>query len=129
MNVQWIFIGYSLSFGPDIGGFIGGLDWIGLNNVGLTPHDIYSNKITYDYIKTYWESSLLTLYNILSEENDLILHGQKGRLIKARTVNQREIVKQAKVNDMLFAIGPAGTGKTYIAVAKAVSYLHSGLIK
>ena len=59
-------------------------------------------------------------HNILSEENDLILHGQKGRLIKARTVNQREMVKQSKVNDMLFAIGPAGTGKTYTAVALAV---------
>ena len=61
--------------------------------------------------------------NILSEENDLILHGQKGRLIKARTVNQREMVKQSKVNDMLFAIGPAGTGKTYTAVALAVRAL------
>ena len=45
VSIQWIFIGYSLSFGPDIGGFIGGLDWIGLNNVGLTPHDIYATTI------------------------------------------------------------------------------------
>ena len=45
VSIQWIFIGYSLSFGPDIGGLIGGLDWIGLNNVGLTPHDIYATTI------------------------------------------------------------------------------------
>jgi len=67
--------------------------------------------------------------NILSEENDLILHGQKGRLIKARTVNQREMVKQAKVNDMLFAIGPAGTGKTYTAVALAVRALKQKQVR
>ena len=45
VSIQWIFVGYSLSFGPDIGGFIGGLDWVGLNNVGLTPHDIYATTI------------------------------------------------------------------------------------
>ena len=67
--------------------------------------------------------------NVLSEENDLILHGQKGRLIKARTVNQREMVKQAKVNDMLFAIGPAGTGKTYTAVALAVRALKQKQVR
>ena len=37
ISLQWIFIGYSLSFGPDIGGFIGGLDWAGLKGVGLEP--------------------------------------------------------------------------------------------
>ncbi len=37
ISLQWMFIGYSLSFGPDIGGFIGGLDWIGLKGVGLEP--------------------------------------------------------------------------------------------
>ena len=67
--------------------------------------------------------------NILSEENDLILHGQKGRLIKARTVNQREMVKQSEQNDMLFAIGPAGTGKTYTAVALAVRALKQKQVK
>lgn len=45
VSIQWVFIGYSLSFGPDIGGFIGGLDWFGLNNVGLTPHPVYGPTI------------------------------------------------------------------------------------
>ena len=67
--------------------------------------------------------------NILSEENDLILHGQKGRLIKARTVNQRKMVKQLEENDMLFAIGPAGTGKTYTAVALAVRALKQKQVR
>jgi len=66
---------------------------------------------------------------VLSEENDFILHGQKGRLIKARTVNQREMVKQSGGNDMLFAIGPAGTGKTYTAVALAVRALKQKQVK
>ena len=68
-------------------------------------------------------------HNILSEENDLILHGQKGKLIKARTVNQRKMVKQSEANDMLFAIGPAGTGKTYTAVALAVRALKQKQVR
>ena len=67
--------------------------------------------------------------SILSEENDLILHGQKGRVIKARTIGQREMVKQSEENDMLFAIGPAGTGKTYTAVALAVRALKQKQVK
>ena len=67
--------------------------------------------------------------SILSEEDDLILHGQKGRIIKARTLGQREMVKQSEENDMLFAIGPAGTGKTYTAVALAVRALKQKQVK
>ncbi len=66
---------------------------------------------------------------VFLEENDLILHGQKGRLIKARTVNQREMVKLSNEKDMLFAIGPAGTGKTYTAVALAVKALKQKKVK
>lgn len=66
---------------------------------------------------------------MLNDKGDLILHGQKGRLIKARTINQREMVKQSSENDMLFAIGPAGTGKTYTAVALAVSALKQKQVR
>ncbi len=45
VSVQWILIGYSLSFGPDIGGIIGGLDWIGLRGVGLAPNPDYAPTI------------------------------------------------------------------------------------
>ncbi len=45
ISVQWILIGYSLSFGPDIGGMIGGLDWIGLNGVGVEPNPDYAPTI------------------------------------------------------------------------------------
>ena len=57
---------------------------------------------------------------VLENKNDIILHGTDGKLIKARTVNQRKMVTEIKKNDLLFAIGPAGTGKTYTAVAIAV---------
>ena len=66
---------------------------------------------------------------MLNDKGDLILHGQKGRLIKARTINQREMVKHSTENDMLFAIGPAGTGKTYTAVALAVSALKQKQVR
>ena len=45
VSVQWILIGYSLSFGPDIGGIIGSLDWIGLNGVGLAPNTDYAPTV------------------------------------------------------------------------------------
>lgn len=60
-----------------------------------------------------------------SETNarDVLVHGVSGRLIKAQTENQRKMVNLMQKNDMLFAVGPAGTGKTYTAVALAVKAL------
>ena len=54
---------------------------------------------------------------------DVLVHGVNGRLIKAQTENQRKMVSLMEKNDMLFAVGPAGTGKTYTAVALAVKAL------
>ena len=54
---------------------------------------------------------------------DVLVHGISGKLIKAQTENQRKMVSLMKTNDMLFAVGPAGTGKTYTAVALAVKAL------
>jgi Amt family ammonium transporter len=45
VTLLWILFGYSLAFGPDVGGFIGGLDWVGLRNVGLDPHPTYGPTI------------------------------------------------------------------------------------
>jgi len=66
---------------------------------------------------------------VLENKDDVILHGIDGKLIKARTVNQRKIVSDIKKNDLLFAIGPAGTGKTYTAVALSVKALKSKEVK
>ena len=54
---------------------------------------------------------------------DVLLHGVNGKLIKPQTDNQRKMVVLMHQNDMLFAVGPAGTGKTYTAVALAVKAL------
>ena len=59
----------------------------------------------------------------------VLVHGVSGRLIKAQTANQRKMVEATDKNDMLFAIGPAGTGKTYTAVALAVKALKEKEVK
>ena len=61
--------------------------------------------------------------------SEILVHGVGGNVIKAQTANQRKMVKFMAVNDLLFAIGPAGTGKTYTAVALAVSALKSKAVK
>jgi phosphate starvation-inducible PhoH-like protein len=66
---------------------------------------------------------------ILQDKEDVILHGTDGKLIKSRTANQRKMVREMQDNDMLFALGPAGTGKTYTAVALAVKALKSKQVK
>ncbi|CAI8206906.1 MAG: PhoH-like protein [Cryomorphaceae bacterium] len=66
---------------------------------------------------------------ILKTKDDIILHGQNGKVIKARTANQRKMISEIEINDMLFAIGPAGTGKTYTAVAIAVKSLKDREVK
>jgi phosphate starvation-inducible PhoH-like protein len=60
---------------------------------------------------------------ISTNAKDVLLHGVNGKLIKPQTVNQRKMVSLMQKNDMLFAVGPAGTGKTYTAVALAVKAL------
>ncbi len=61
--------------------------------------------------------------------DEVIVFGARGNVIKAKTPNQHEMVRQALDNDILFAIGPAGTGKTYTAVALAVRALKNRLVK
>lgn len=60
---------------------------------------------------------------------DVLVYGPSGLLVKARTLNQRKMVESADKNDIVFAIGPAGTGKTYTAVALAVRALKAKQIR
>jgi phosphate starvation-inducible PhoH-like protein len=66
---------------------------------------------------------------VLELDDDVIVHGTHGKLVKARTANQRKLVDLSQENDMVFAIGPAGTGKTYTAVALAVRALKNKEVK
>lgn len=62
-------------------------------------------------------------------ETDIIVHGVNGKVIRPQTKNQVKLVNQMRKNDMVFAIGPAGTGKTYVGVALAVKALKEKQVK
>jgi phosphate starvation-inducible protein PhoH and related proteins len=64
-----------------------------------------------------------------SHSKDIILYGPYGNVVKSRTVNQRRMVELSYENDIVFATGPAGTGKTYTAVALAVRALKNKQVK
>ena len=61
--------------------------------------------------------------------SEILVHGNHGAQIKAKTINQRKLVDLVNKNDMVFAVGPAGTGKTYTAVALAVRALKAKEVK
>jgi phosphate starvation-inducible PhoH-like protein len=61
--------------------------------------------------------------------NDILVFGPNGKTVRARTINQKRMVQAADVSDIVFAVGPAGTGKTYTAVALAVRALKNKLVK
>lgn len=61
--------------------------------------------------------------------HEVLVFGPNGKSVRARTQNQKRMVTQAEKNDIIFAIGPAGTGKTYTAVALAVRALKNKMVK
>ena len=90
-----------------------------------------------EYIEKYGnvtEASLREMFDrnqtsqsIEGEENinNVLVYGNSGRIVKARTVNQQRLVEMYNANDLLFATGPAGSGKTYTAIALAVRALRN----
>ena len=62
-------------------------------------------------------------------DKDTIVYGNNGNIIRARTVNQRRLVELYEKNDLLFAVGPAGSGKTYTAIALAVRALKDRTVR
>ena len=79
--------------------------------------------------KTASEPNEETTTSVPVGGGEVIVYGNHGLMIKARTANQRKMVDSINKNDVLFAIGPAGTGKTYTAVALAVRALKNKEIK
>lgn len=63
------------------------------------------------------------------QDNEVLLYGESGKPIKAQTIHQKKLVEECLVNDLVLAIGPAGTGKTYTAIALAVRALKMREIK
>ncbi len=87
----------------------------------LTKYFHRYNKLDENSIESLLTSD--TEHENSKKSDDVLVHGVNGRLIKAKSVNQRKMVDLMRNNDMLFATGPAGTGKTYTAVALAVKAL------
>ncbi len=96
------------------------------------------------YLREHHELPIQTVEDLMGGENpfevripvngdgsggNVILYGREGKPIKAKTRNQKRMIEVCEANDILFALGPAGTGKTYTAVALAVRALKNKLVK
>ena len=95
----------------------------------LMTHFGKFNKLNEEIIDRIVMSNQLDDFNTSYDEESFILHGVGGKIIKAQSHNQQRLVTFAKKNDMIFAIGPAGTGKTYTGVALAVKALKEKQVK
>ncbi|HET7818667.1 MAG TPA: PhoH family protein [Bacteroidia bacterium] len=88
-----------------------------------------NGRLTEDIIDEVMNGNGEKLAASSPDQNDVIVFGNNGIVVKARTANQRKMVESAKTNDVVFAVGPAGTGKTYTAVAMAVRALKNKEVK
>ena len=95
----------------------------------LMTHFGKFNKLNEEIIDRIVMSNDLGDFNPSYDKESFILHGVGGKIIKAQSHNQQRLVALAKKNDMIFAIGPAGTGKTYTGVALAVKALKDKQVK
>jgi len=95
----------------------------------LSDHFAKYNSINENSIERILNSNGKEDYASSESSGDVLVHGVNGRYIKALTVNQRKLVDAIDRNDMVFAIGPAGTGKTYTGVALAVRALKNKEVK
>ena len=95
----------------------------------LITHFGKFNKLNEEIIERVIMSNKPEDLDPSSSEDSFILHGVGGKIIKAQSFNQQKLVALAKKNDIIFAIGPAGTGKTYTGVALAVKALKDKQVK
>jgi len=104
--------------------------------------DTFTAKFTEvkKYLDKYGKISYATMEELLNthsaiydymepKNDDALVYGRNGRIVKAKTANQRRMVTLSEKNDIVFAIGPAGTGKTYTAVALAVRALKNKIVQ
>ena len=104
-----------------------------LSELELRINKIISYFLKYNILSDNEIETLLTRsekeLETSAQSHKPILHGVSGRIIKARSLNQRKIIDSVTENDMVFAIGPAGTGKTYTGIALAVKALKNKNVK
>ena len=87
------------------------------------------NKLDENSIERILYSNGVEDFESSIDSKNVLVYGIHGKLIKARTTNQRKLVAMAQENDIVFAVGPAGTGKTYTGVALAVKALKEKQVK
>ena len=87
------------------------------------------NDISDDLLDKIMSEDLVPLAENRMQDADVLLYGESGKPIRAITINQKKLVEECLRNDLLLAIGPAGTGKTYTAIALAVKALKMREIK
>ena len=99
----------------------------------LVQHYHKYGRVTEENVKSYIarEEEITTIPDTAngSTPDGVIIYGMRGSAIKPKTVNQQRLVDEVKENDLVFALGPAGTGKTYISVAMAVQALKAKTVK
>ena len=95
----------------------------------IAEHFAKYNKLDENTIERLLTSNSKEDYESSASSGEVLVHGVNGRSIKAQTVNQRRLVDACSKNDMVFAIGPAGTGKTYTGVALAVKALKEKQVR
>lgn len=95
----------------------------------LMNHFIKYNKLDENAIERILTSEKKEDYETPADSGEILVHGVGGKQVKAITVNQRKLVDMMRKNDMVFAVGPAGTGKTYTGVALAVKALKEKQVK
>ena len=95
----------------------------------LLDHFAKYNKLDENVIERVFLSRSKDDYETSENSNEVLVHGVNGRKIKPQTANQRKLVQLMQKNDMLFAVGPAGTGKTYTGVALAVKALKEKQVR
>lgn len=91
----------------------------------LITHLLKYKQLTENNIERLMDEINSEESQTLKHNDDVLVYGNSGLIVKAKTANQRKLVKESEKNDLVFAVGPAGTGKSYTAVALAVRALKN----
>ena len=91
----------------------------------LIAHLLKYKQLTENNIERLMDEAVEGESKTLKHDDDVLVFGNSGLIVKAKTANQRKFVELSEKNDMVFAVGPAGTGKSYTAVALAVRSLKN----